>query len=64
MATKNNTKSVYTTPLKPPKTLKITVIKPALITVCQGSKPNIIPPIFIAANVTADIVITLKITPR
>ena len=64
MATKNRIKSVYTTPLNPPKALKIIVTKPAPTTVCQGSKFNITPPIFMAAKVTDAIVITLKITPK
>src|SRR5690606_27128439 len=64
MATKNSRKSVYTTPLNPPRALKVTVINPALTTVTHGSSPNMIPPILIAAKVTADMVITLKMTPR
>ena len=64
IATKNKITSVYTTPLNPPIALKVTVTKPAVRTVCQGSSPNIIPPILIAARVTADIVITLNMIPR
>ena len=64
MATKNKITSVYTTPLKPPIALKVTVTSPAVITVCHGSRPSIIPPILMAAKVTADIVMTLKIIPK
>ncbi len=44
--------------------LKVTVTNPAVKTVCQGSRPSIIPPILIAARVTADMVITLKTIPK
>ena len=63
IATKNKRKSVYTTH-KTTCNAKITVMIPAPTTVSQGSSPNIICPILMAAKVTPDIAITLKISPK